>query len=75
MIKLYNFDELKPEEILNRDIRAEKDVEDVVAVPAAEQVDSVADLTSMEQISATFSEISSEICSVAPEEAAQAMVL
>lgn len=24
MIKLYNFDELKPEEILNRDIRAEK---------------------------------------------------
>ena len=23
MIKLYNFDELKPEEILNRDIRAE----------------------------------------------------
>ena len=31
--------------------------------------------TSMEQISATFSEISSEICSVAPEEAAQAMVL
>lgn len=36
---------------------------------------SVADLTSMEQISATFSEISSEICSVAPEEAAQAMVL
>ena len=34
-----------------------------------------ADLISMEQISATFSEISSEICSVAPEEAAQAMVL
>ena len=33
------------------------------------------DLISMEQISATFSEISSEICSVAPEEAAQAMVL
>ena len=31
MIKLYNFDELKPEEILNRDIRAEKNVEDVVA--------------------------------------------
>ena len=30
MIKLYNFDELRPEEILNRDIRAEKDVEDVV---------------------------------------------
>lgn len=30
MIKLYNFDELKPEEILNRDIRAEKNVEDVV---------------------------------------------
>ena len=29
MIKLYNFDELKPEEILNRDIRAEKNVEDV----------------------------------------------
>ena len=26
MIKLYNFDELKPEEILNRDIRAEKNV-------------------------------------------------
>ena len=24
MIKLYNFDELKPEEILNRDIRAER---------------------------------------------------
>ena len=24
MIRLYNFDELKPEEILNRDIRAEK---------------------------------------------------
>ena len=39
------------------------------------EVDSVADLISMEQISATFSEISSEICSVAPEEAAQAMVL
>ena len=33
----------------------------LMAVPAAEQVDSVADLTSMEQISATFSEISSEI--------------
>ena len=30
MIKLYNFDELKPQEILNRDIRAEKNVEDVV---------------------------------------------
>ena len=30
MIKLYKFDELKPEEILNRDIRAEKNVEDVV---------------------------------------------
>ena len=30
MIKLYNFDELKLEEILNRDIRAEKNVEDVV---------------------------------------------
>ena len=30
MIRLYNFDELKPEEILNRDIRAEKNVEDVV---------------------------------------------
>lgn len=30
MIKLYNFDELKPEKILNRDIRAEKNVEDVV---------------------------------------------
>ena len=29
MIKLYNFDELKPEEILNRDIRAEENVEDV----------------------------------------------
>ena len=26
MIKLYNFDELKPEEILNRDIREEKNV-------------------------------------------------
>ena len=30
MIKLYDFDKLKPEEILNRDIRAEKNVEDVV---------------------------------------------
>ena len=30
MIKLYDFDSLKPEEILNRDIRAEKNVEDVV---------------------------------------------
>ena len=30
MIKLYRFDDLKPEEILNRDIRAEKNVEDVV---------------------------------------------
>ena len=30
MIKLYHFDELKPEEILNRDIRAEKNEEDVV---------------------------------------------
>ena len=30
MIKLYDFDTLKPEEILNRDIRAEKNVEDVV---------------------------------------------
>ena len=30
MIKLYNFDELRPEEILNRDIRGEKNVEDVV---------------------------------------------
>ena len=30
MIKLYQFDELRPEEILNRDIRAEKNVEDVV---------------------------------------------
>ena len=30
MIKLYNFDERRPEEILNRDIRAEKNVEDVV---------------------------------------------
>ena len=26
MIKLYQFDELRPEEILNRDIRAEKNV-------------------------------------------------
>ncbi len=30
MIKLYNCDELKPDEILNRDIRAEKNVEEVV---------------------------------------------
>ena len=30
MIKLYNFEELRPEEILNRDIRAGKNVEDVV---------------------------------------------
>ena len=30
MITMYNFDELKPEEILNRDIRAEKNVEDVL---------------------------------------------
>ena len=30
MIKLDQFDELRPEEILNRDIRAEKNVEDVV---------------------------------------------
>ena len=30
MIKLYDFDSLKPEEILNRDIRTEKNVEDVV---------------------------------------------
>ena len=29
MIKLYNFDELRPEEILNRDIRAEKNVEQI----------------------------------------------
>ena len=41
MIKLYNFDELRPEEILNRDIRAEKNVEVVwtaslpTSVPAA----------------------------------------
>ena len=27
MFRLYNFDEVKPEEILNRDIRAEADVE------------------------------------------------
>ena len=54
---------------------ADKRRQYLMAVPAAEQVDSVADLTSMEQILATFSEISSEICSVAPEEAAQAMVL
>ena len=26
MIRLYDFDEVKPEEILNRDIRAEADV-------------------------------------------------
>ena len=31
MIKMYQFDALKPEEILNRDIRAEKNVEDIVA--------------------------------------------
>ena len=37
----------------------------LMVVPAAEQVDSVADSISMEQISATFSEISSEISSVA----------
>lgn len=30
MIRLYNFDEVKPEEILNRDIRAEADVEAAV---------------------------------------------
>ena len=30
MIKLYEFDELRPEQILNRDIRAEADVEAVV---------------------------------------------
>lgn len=30
MIRLYNFEEVKPEEILNRDIRAEADVEDTV---------------------------------------------
>ena len=33
MIKIYQFDTLKPEEILNRDIRAEADVE--AAVDAA----------------------------------------
>ena len=27
MIRLYDFDEVRPEEILNRDIRAEADVE------------------------------------------------
>jgi len=36
MIKLYDFDSLKPEEILNRDIRAEKNVEDVVDAIIAE---------------------------------------
>ena len=36
MIKLYDFDSLKPEEILNRDIRAEKNVEDVVDAILAE---------------------------------------
>ena len=30
MIKLYEFDALRPEEILNRDLRAEKDVERTV---------------------------------------------
>ncbi len=30
MIKLYNFDALKPEEILNRDIRARRTWKDVV---------------------------------------------
>ncbi|MFR3226985.1 MAG: histidinol dehydrogenase [Blautia massiliensis (ex Durand et al. 2017)] len=30
MIRLYNFDEVRPEEILNRDIRAEADVEETV---------------------------------------------
>ncbi len=30
MMKIYEFDKLRPEEILNRDIRAEKNVEDVV---------------------------------------------
>ena len=30
MIQIYQFDELSPEQILNRDIRAEKNVEDVV---------------------------------------------
>ena len=30
MIRLYDFDEVKPEEILNRDIRAEADVEATV---------------------------------------------
>ena len=36
MIKLYDFDSLKPEEILNRYIRAEKNVEDVVDAILAE---------------------------------------
>ena len=35
MIRLYDFDEVRPEEILNRDIRAEADVE---AVALAVQV-------------------------------------
>ena len=30
MIRIFEFDALKPEEILNRDLRAEKNVEDVV---------------------------------------------
>ena len=30
MIRLYDFDEVRPEEILNRDIRAEADVEATV---------------------------------------------
>ena len=35
MIRLYDFDEVRPEEILNRDIRAEADVEATVDAPAA----------------------------------------
>ena len=34
MIRLYDFDEVRPEEILNRDIRAEADVEAVAAALA-----------------------------------------
>ena len=30
MIRIYNFDTIRPNEILNRDIRAEKNVEDIV---------------------------------------------
>ena len=73
MIKLYRFDELRPEEILNRDIRAEKDVGDGILADVRARGDAALkeyalkfDGASIEELQVTQAEIDEAFANMDP---------